>query len=202
MIVTASKLQRTITYAGIDRVLKLSIDTTGFLKRMGRSVRESESVTNLVTRLKSELDKIPANEQDSRSLDVDPQVATIWLIVLTEYTRVLTLLEKKVAAQPELGGIRNANSAEDAANKLAAQMQDQLSLPIQSLDSIVADQDKREREERDAKKKEEKDIAKDTGVTNAPTLGRRTSATGKVPLALMDNGRVKGKTAGKPAKKK
>ncbi len=209
MIVTASKLQRTITYTGIDRVLKLSVDTSGFLKRMGRSARESDSVTNLVVALKSELDKIPANEQDSRSLEVSPSVAGIWLIVLTEYTRLVTLLEKRVATQPELGGIRNANSAEDAANKLASQMQEQLSLPIEALDVIVAAQDKREREERDAKRKEEKekdkdDIAKDPNVLNAPHRGRR-SAAGSDSLVLDDVAKArikKDKAKDKPAKKK
>lgn len=156
MIITASKLQRTLTYTGIDRVLKLSTDAAGFLRRMGRSTREADSVTNLAVRLKSELDKIPANEQDPRSIEIDASVAGAWLIVLTEYTRAVTLLEKKVAAQPELGGIRNANSAEDAANKLAEQMQDQLRLPIRTLDTVVAEQD---------------DIAKDAKVVNAPHRG-------------------------------
>lgn len=202
MIVTASKLQRTLTYTGIDKVLKLSIDTTGFLKRMGRSTRESESVTNLVVNLKAEIDKIPANEQDARSLEVAPAVATVWLLVLTEYRRTVRLLEKKVNEQPELGGIRNANTAEDAANKLAEQMQEQLNLPVQSLDVIIAEQDRREREERAEKKAEEKkevDIAKDPNVVSAPHRGR-ASAAGKTPLALMDDGRKTAK--GKPAAKK
>lgn len=169
MIVSASKLQRTITYTGIDKVLKISIDASGYLKRLGRLTREADSVTNLVTNLKAELDKVPSSEQDTIGFEVAPDVARAWLTCLTEYTRAVTLLEKKVNAQPELGGIRNANSAEDAADKLAAQMQDQLSLPIQSLDSIVAEQDKRSKEDDD-------DIAKDPTVVDAPHRGVETKA--------------------------
>lgn len=146
MIVNASKLQRDITRIGIDKVLKIATDASGYLKRLNRSPREAESVINLVTVLKSELDKIPTAEHDTVAVEINSDVAKVWLTVLAEYTRAVTLLEKKVNAQPELGGIRNANSAEDAADKVAAQMQEQLNLPIQSLESIVAQQDENDKE--------------------------------------------------------
>ncbi|HEY2851114.1 MAG TPA: hypothetical protein VGI97_14640 [Gemmatimonadaceae bacterium] len=146
MIVSASKLQRDITRTGIDKVLKIATDAAGYLKRLNRSPREAESVINLITNLKAELDKVPSAEQDTVAIEVSPDLAKAWLTALAEYTRVVTLLEKKVNAQPELGGIRNANSTEDAADKLASQMQDQLHLPIQSLESIVAQQDENDKE--------------------------------------------------------
>jgi hypothetical protein len=179
MIVIASKLQRTITYTGIDKVLKISTDAGGYLHRLGRSTREPDSVINLVTNLKAELDKVPSSEQDPVAHEVDPDVAKVWLTALTEYTRSVTLLEKKVAAQPELGGIRNANTSEEAANKLATQMQEQLQLPIQSLESLMAEQEQREATEQ----RTAEDQAFVDGVSPAPHRGRRSSA-GTDPLAV------------------
>lgn len=152
MIVTTSKMQRIITLTGIEKVKAIATDASGYLKRLGRSPREADSVVNLVTRLKSELDKIPSHEQGEVAVEIETDVSRVWLTVLVEYTRQVTLLERKIAQQPELGGIRNANTAEEAANKLAAQMQEQLNLPIQNLDSIISEQEKREKEEDKAMK--------------------------------------------------
>jgi hypothetical protein len=182
MIVKATKLQRDITYHGIDDVLKLSVDTSGALKRLNRSPRDAESVTNLVTSLKSELDKIPSHEQDEIAIEVNTDVSRVWLTVLEMYTRRVTRMEKAANNMPELGGLRNANTAEDSANKLAAQMQDQLNLPIQTLDSIIADQEKRERDEA-------KEFAK--GTESAPHRGVGAKA-------IPDEGLAKNGPAGDP----
>lgn len=146
MIVTASKLQRKISYIGLDDVLKLSVDTAGALKRLERSPREAESVTNLVTNLKAALDQCPSSEQGNHAYLVEPEIARVWLTVLTAFVRRATRVEKQAT---QIQFTTNANSVEDAAEKLAAQLQEQLQLPIQSLDSIVDEQTKREAADRD-----------------------------------------------------
>lgn len=157
MIVTTTKLQRILTQVGIEKVKSIAVDAGGYLKRLNKSPREADSALNLVTVLKAELDKIPSHEHGEVAVEVSTDVSRIWLTVLVEYTRTVTLLERKIAQQPELGGIRNANTAEEAANQLAKQMQEQLELPVQSLDSIIADQEKRE-------KAEDKEFAKGTAA--------------------------------------
>ncbi|HEX7828667.1 MAG TPA: hypothetical protein VF787_03390 [Thermoanaerobaculia bacterium] len=166
MIVTTSKLQRTITLTGIEKVKQISVDASGYLKRLNVSPREAESVLNRVHALKAELDKVPSHEQGEVAIEVNTDVSRVWLTTLVEYTRTVTLLERKVAQQPELGGIRSANTAEEAANKLAAQMQDQLNLPIQNLDSIIAEQEKREKEE-------DKEFAKGTSAGPHRGVGKK-----------------------------
>lgn len=144
MIVNATKLQRLLTMHGIDGVLKLAVDTSGALKRLNRSPREADSVTNLVTALKSEVEKVPSHEHGEVAIEVNPDVGKVWMVVLTTYTRRVTRVVKS-AGQLELQ--TNYNVVGDACDGLAKQLQEQLDLPIQSLDSIIAEQEQRERDE-------------------------------------------------------
>lgn len=144
MIVGTSKLQRQISMHGIDDVLKLSTDTSGALKRLNRSPREADSVTNLVSALKSEIEKVPSHEHGEVAIEVNPDVGKVWMVVLTTFTRRVTRVVKS-AQQLELQ--TNENTVGDACDKLAGQLQEQLDLPIQSLDSIIAEQEQREKDE-------------------------------------------------------
>jgi hypothetical protein len=150
MLVTLTKLQRQISYHGIDDATKLSVDTAAALKRLNRNSREADSVTNLIGVLKSELDKIPTSELDAVRLEIKPDVAKAWLTALALYARRVSRVEK-AAQQIEMQ--TGANTLEDAAEKIANQLQEQLDLPLQSLESIISEQDERERKEKEADKK-------------------------------------------------
>lgn len=172
MIVVVSKLQRQITMHGVELLLKLSIDTASALKRLGRPSREADSVTNLTTALKQELSKFPSYEADAASMEIKPDLAKVWLVALAMYTRLVTRIEEK-AAQIEM--TTTANTLEDAAEKIAAQLQEQLELPMQSLAGIIAEQDKREA----AEKKADADFGK--GLSPAPHRGKPVADDGLAP---------------------
>lgn len=172
MIVTLTKLQRQISYHGIDDAMKLSVDTAGALKRLNRSSREADSVTNLIGVLKAELDKIPTSEPDAVRLEIKPDVAKAWLTALALYARRVSRVEK-AAQQIEMQ--TGANTLEDAADKIANQLQEQLELPMQNLEAIIAEQDERERKEKEADRK----FAE--GLQPAPHRGKDRPDDGLAP---------------------
>lgn len=172
MIVTVTKLQRQITMHGCELLLKLSTDTAAALKRMDRQSREADSVTNLVTNLKAELNKFPSYEAEACAMEVKPDLAKVWMTALAMYTRAVSRIEK-AAGQIEM--TTDANTKEDAAQKIANQLQEQLNLPLESLDAIVSAQDKREAEER----KKDAEFAK--GAAPVPHRGKDVADEGLVP---------------------
>lgn len=168
MIVVTSQLQRDISQHGIEDVLKLAGDTSGNLKRLDRSPREADSVTNLASGLKMELDKIPTSEHGQCAVEVNTDVARTWMTVLATHARRVARITQAAAKLPELGDLRNKTQTEQAADSLVEQLQGQLNLPIQTLDSILADQDAREKEE-DREFAYGTDLAPHRGVgTHAP----------------------------------
>ncbi len=135
MIVVTSSLQRKITLHGIEDVSKLATNTSGNLKRMNASSRESDSVLNRVGVLKNELDKVAPNEEGSVGIEIDPHIGRIWVTVLQAYKRRAVRVERS-ATQIDMD-IGSPSYAE-AAEKLNGQLHEQLDLEVQTLDSIVA----------------------------------------------------------------
>jgi hypothetical protein len=191
MFVLITPAQRDIVKIALVNQKKLATDAYSLLRRLGKSEKPALEAQGTIEYLVDSFDKMNIGARDDKKWELPhPDAAKQLRSALGNWAR--QALQRSEAAQ-QLSLTTNVNKAESEAQALLTQLNDQLSLPLIDINAFV--------EEVEAKPEKEKDIAKDTGVSNAPTLGRRTSAAGKVPLALMDDGKANDRSA-KPAKKK
>lgn len=191
MFVLITPAQRDIVKIALVNQKKLAVDAYSLLRRLGKSEKPALEAQGTIEYLMDSFDKMNIGARDDKKWELPhPDAAKQLRSALGNWAR--QALQKSEAAQ-QLSLTTNVNKAESEAQALLTQLNDQLSLPLIDINAFV--------EEVEAKPAKEKEMEKDTGISNAPTLGRRTSSAGRVPLALMDDGKVKDRSA-KPAKKK
>ena len=191
MFVLITPAQRDIVKIALVNQKKLAVDAYSLLRRLGKSEKPALEAQGTIEYLMDSFDKMNIGARDDKKWELPhPDAAKQLRSALGNWAR--QALQKSEAAQ-QLSLTTNVNKAESEAQALLTQLNDQRSLPLIDINAFV--------EEVEAKPAKEKEMEKDTGISNAPTLGRRTSSAGRVPLALMDDGKVKDRSA-KPAKKK
>lgn len=175
MILTTTPAQRDIVKIALVNQKKLTNDAYSILKRLGKSAKPAIEASGTVEYLSDSFAKLNVGERDQKAWDINPGGAEQLRAALINWAR--QALARSESAQ-QLSLTTNVSAQESAAQHLIDQLNDQLSLPITDIGSLVEQQDARPIE-----KDEKVQPAPHRGVVTAGKTAHETKGLDQKPAA-------------------